>query len=637
MEWSWVWRHRMASAAVGVSMIAGSVGTAHAASGSPDPWTVRSKRPVLTLPGPVGSNRPSVQRTLDGVSNGTLAAMQSSGSGPEQRSSPTKSSMGCGDRNDAHRNVRVNQDCDYRPQAEEEVAVSPTDSRNLFAAQNDFRGAQVNCGIDYSTNGGRDWGDYLSPTGELKNAPEAPTSDPNQHTLFGDPGTHAVYEAGTDPSVAFDSAGRAFLACLAFDNYDFAAAIYVAQSPAEAKGSFVFRPRRFAFPGDTLTAFLVVEDNSVRAFHDKEFIAADSFKASPNRDNLYVTWTTMLSDGSGAFQQEPIYGSMSTDHGLTWSTPEQISGRSPTLCFFGDFFDSSLDAHSCDFDQGSDPVVLPNGDLVVAFANENTPISDPSSTTDPNQQKLAVRCHPTGSSPAGTAHLNCASPTKIGDSTLADRPLCDFGRGPEQCIPGPWVRDASDWPRTAVDRRTGTVYAAWSDYRNGEYDVQLASSADGINWSPATKVNPDSGLDHYQPAIDVGADGRVGVSYYRSERVPNENTSPVDGFTPGRDPGVQEAGNDYVLSAGKQTSPFVFKVVSPVFPAPDGAQAGFLGDYSGLAVSGTTAHPIWADPRNNNPFFPSFFVHRDEDIFTQATQLPAGRAKPQAGRIGRKR
>ena len=73
----------------------------------------------------------------------------------------------------------------------------------------------------------------------------------------------------------------------------------------------------------------------------------------------------------------PIYGTMSTDHGLTWSTPEEISGTSPTLCFFGNFFTPGLDPHKCNFDQGSYPVALPDGSLEVIFNNGNTPAGNP--------------------------------------------------------------------------------------------------------------------------------------------------------------------------------------------------------------------------------------------------------------------
>ena len=94
---------------------------------------------------------------------------------------------------------------------------------------------------------------------------------------------------------------------------------------------------------------------------------------------------------TGAFFESPIFGSMSTDHAKTWSTPEQISGSSATLCFFGNVFDPTLDPHSCNFDQGSDPVTLSNGELEVIFNNGNT------AANNPNSQQLGVHCQPTGS------------------------------------------------------------------------------------------------------------------------------------------------------------------------------------------------------------------------------------------------
>ena len=172
-----------------------------------------------------------------------------------------------------------------------------------------------------------------------------------------------------------------------------------------------------------------------------------------------------------------VFGSMSTDHGFTWSTPEEISGSNPELCFAGNFFDPSRSAAECNNDQGSDPTVLPNGDLVVPFNNANTALDNP------NLQQLAVRCSPTGDSAAGTAHLNCAAPTKVGDDVIVNEPVCDFGRGPEECIPGPWIR-TNDFPRSTTHTRNGDVYVTWQDYRHGEFDIQLARSTDGgRTWS----------------------------------------------------------------------------------------------------------------------------------------------------------
>jgi hypothetical protein len=185
----------------------------------------------------------------------------------------------------------------------------------------------------------------------------------------------------------------------------------------------------------------------------------------------------------------------------------------------------------------------------------------------------------------------------------------------------------------------------WQDYRNGEFDIQMASSTDGgLTWGATSTVNPDRGLDHYMAAIDIGkrragehAGGtdRVGISYPRSARVPNENTPPPGGFTPS-DPGVQAEPSDTVLAGGTGTAtPFKFTVIGPVFPPPDGNQTGFLGDYTGITIpSGTAAHPVWADTRNVDPFASINGSTHDADIFTTGLGLPNGVGHVGPGTIG---
>ena len=111
-------------------------------------------------------------------------------------------------------------------------------------------------------------------------------------------------------------------------------------------------------------------------------------------------------------------------------------------------------------------------------------------------------------------------------------------------------------------------------------------------------VNPDSGLDHYFAAVDQSPpkSDRIGVSYYRTERVPNEDGNVLApatraAFAPGADRrGVGEGNSDYVLAGGTGgDTPYASASLSPVFPPPDGVQAGFNGDYSGLTINrGTT-------------------------------------------------
>ena len=62
----------------------------------------------------------------------------------------TINTVGCSTRNAAGDNVRANQDCSFRRQAEESITVNPADPSNLVAGQNDSRLGFNHCGIDYS-------------------------------------------------------------------------------------------------------------------------------------------------------------------------------------------------------------------------------------------------------------------------------------------------------------------------------------------------------------------------------------------------------------------------------------------------------------------------------------------------------
>jgi hypothetical protein len=564
---------------------------------------------------------------FNGSTKVDVGSSHSSGGGQQLGFS---AAIGCGARN-SDGSTRVNQDCTFRRQAEEDIVADPNDPTHLLAGQNDSRIGFNQCGIDFSFSNGRSWGDLLPPFRTKLNDPasdEPVPGDPNRHTIAGGDGTFHTYDAGSDPSVAFDSRGRAFFSCVVFDVASNATGLYVTQSPAGAGGAFFYnwedRP------------FTVVEDNSPLVAHDKEFITADTFRGSPNRDNVYVTWTVFRFSSAGGYQQSPIFGSMSTDSGIHWSTPEQISGAA-AFCVGGNTFDTSLPANACNFDQAGDPVVLPNGDVQVVFNNGNTPGAD--------GQQLGVHCRPSGDSTAGTAHFNCAAPTQVGRDIATGEPACDFGRGPEECIPGPFIR-TNDYPRIITNGQNH-LYAVWQDYRNGEFDIQESQSLDGgRTWHEVGTVNPDRGLDHYEAAVDESAmlTDRVGVSYYRSERVPNETGSVLapcnpDGSVPEGSTscaGVQQADSDYVLAGGNGSStPYPFRVISPVFPSPDGIQTGFNGDYSGLIVTrATEAHPIWSDTRNTDPFAPTNGVTHDEDVFSAPIQLPNGPARRSNGVIG---
>jgi hypothetical protein len=629
------------------------------ASGVNEPVIVlrdAAKGKLLPQSIPVQVNGKTVNRRLAWISEGALASAEQRLEGADATpdvdlvGQTPNSAIGCGARN-TNGNVRVNQDCSFRRQAETDISFNPADPTNLLAGQNDSRVGFNQCGIDWSTDAGANWGDLLPPFRQHSNSPEFD----GFHTIQGQSGTLHTYDAASDPTTAFDASGRGFFSCVAFDVFTNASGVFVLQSPEAAKGSSFFNIPQFG------STWVVVEDNSSlgftnAVFHDKEFITTDTSSATGTgrkagaQNNVYITWTVFSFDNrcggghpGGGYCQSPIYGAMSTNGGRTWSPPEEISGSSASLCSFGNFFDPRLDEHKCDFNQGSDPTVLPDGRLVVPFNNGNTPAGNP------NGQQLAVVCSPSGSTSsqanAQAARLNCGAPQKVGDDFLVSQdagnpgsePLCNFGRGPEECIPGAFIR-TNDFPRSAVDTSNGNVYVAWQDYRNGEFDIQLARatvSAGGVlSVTELGTVNPDSGKDHYFAAIDVDeGSGKVGASYFRTDRVPGENTTPSGGFSPcagsaaGPTPGVatcQTGVGDvlsiYGLAAGTST-PFAFVVLSPSFVAPDGAQRGFNGDYSGLTITPNgIAHPSWSDTRNTA--ISGNGVLHDEDHFTEAVALP---------------
>lgn len=554
------------------------------------------------LPAPVRQT-PKGEHLLPTLSAGvviTAREVLNGGAGVGAAAAPADGvpmTLGCSDRNPGG-NVRVNQDCTFTTQAEELIKANPLNPRNLIAGQNDSRIGFNRCGFDYSFDGGKTWGDGVPPFYARLNRP------PAGHTIIGGPGTNHTYDAGSDPALTFDSQGNAYFSCVVFDVISDANAVLVTMSPNFAGGSY------YQTVPSLGSAFVVVEDNSAKAFHDKEFIVADSYPTSRFKDSVYVTWTVFKFDRqacprtTSGYCSSKIYFAKSTDQARNWSAPVVISGVSPELCVDGDLFDPTEDPHACDFDQGSDPIVRPNGDLVVVFSNANTPGVD--------NHHLAVISTDGGAT--------WSDPVLVGEDFVTRAPRCNFGTPTNPdirfCIPGAFVR-TNDFPRVAVNRASGNLYVTWSDYRTGEWDIQLARSTDGgRTWEEADlPVHPDTDLDHYFPAIDIVpsmTEDRVAISYLRTDRVPGESDREM--FVPG-EPGVQTSPSDYALAGGRGlTVPFADRQVAKPFPP---TLTGFNGDYTGLVIVEGRAHPIWSDSRNPAPG-----GRRDLDVFTDDVAIP---------------
>jgi hypothetical protein len=499
-------------------------------------------------------------------------------------------------------NIRVNQDCSRRRQAEEVIAINPTDPQNLIAGQNDNRIGFNHCGYGWSLDGGKTWGDQTPPFYGF---------------LLAD--GHSA-DACSDPTVTFDASGNAYIAGVLFDVNSDASAVVVAKSNAAFKGTFFHSPD----PSGGFQTFsatplgVVANDNDANILNDKEFLVADANPGSPRQGNVYLTWTRFAMDtGAGVTANSPIYFSQSSDGGKTWSPGIAISGANAALCGIQS---GSTNPNACDQDQGSVPVVGPDGTLYVAFNNSNTPLPG-------LDQQLLVSC------PARkdcTQAANWTTPVKIADdvnaqprgSTTTELTTgCPNGR---PCLPPNGYR-LNDFGALAVDS-SSTLYFVWSDFRNGggscpqngsaatatppcNNDVFYTFSTDrGATWSPAINVTaaPQFGpTAQWQAWADVAADGStLFIAFYDRHYGECETT------------GCNDITLAKVSNPASATPSVAYtRVTTSSMPNLDVAsnptQAGFLGDYLWVDVNAKgRAYIVWADTRGVGGATP------EEDIYS---------------------
>jgi hypothetical protein len=486
-------------------------------------------------------------------------------------------------------NVRVNQDCSLRRQAEEVIVANPNNPNNLIAGQNDSRVGFNHCGYDWSFDGGKTWGDQLPPFYQFFLA--------DGHTA----------DACSDPTATFDADGNAYVGGILFDaGSSVANAFVVEKSNAGIGGAFYHTPNSalsFQTYRDNPLG-VVANDNDPNIFNDKEFIVADASPSSPKKNNVYGTWTRFNgATGAGVGGNSPIFFSQSTDGGATWSTGIEISGANAAACTA---FSGETNPNACDQDQGSHPIVGKDGTIYVAFGNGNTPLPG-------LNQHMIVSCPPTKNC---SLPASWTAPVKISD---------DFGKQPggpdavsgcpggRQCLPPNGYR-LDDFVEGSISiDNSGKLYAVWADFRNGlancnpngpaatattpcDNDVFYAYSTNGgATWSAAFNLTPKAKFGanaQWMPWSAVTSDGKtLFVAYYDRSYGNCESTGC----------------NDITLATVEKAatgSPSVnYRRITTssmpnLVPANNPLEAGFLGDYMWVSVD-AKGHPlvVWADTR----------------------------------------
>jgi len=517
-------------------------------------------------------------------------------------------------------NVLVNQDTAGAPQNETAIAVDPNNANRIVGGANDYVTRTWSCfvngtpcsflgdgysGTYYSNNGGSTWCCNSNP-----NSNYTPTTDPAQiGTLI--PGVeHLVggqYDAGGDPSVAFDSHGHVFYAGLGFNRTSPPNTVAVNKGTFDGSGNLTWGRPTF-----------INQTTAPPILNDKEWIAVDSHASSPFRDRVYVTWTRFkFQAGTGAYVQSPIFFVYSNDGGATFSTPKNISG-------------------SAHYSQGSRPVVGPDGTVYV-FWNGSTRLASLNSTYmakstdggDTWSQPLSVATMTNIPSVRGTAFrvnsypAGAAAPN--GDvyatwNTEVDNamPIYTGDPGCAYFIPGNHVstcHSVAVYSRSTDSGQTWTnpapVFAGGSRTPAG-YPVTQPTpdpnpngcqAANGCDGSAFNEPSPTGPIEDVFPAATVAANGNVYLAAYRGTTVSPWQTCFSGPLPPvGRitcdflGPYINNTRLDYVVrDLSGSTSPVNTQHINTRY----GFGGTFFGDYTDIAAgSDNVFHAFWTDSNN---------------------------------------
>ncbi|MCL4539510.1 MAG: glycoside hydrolase [Bacteroidetes bacterium] len=338
-------------------------------------------------------------------------------------------------------------------QSETAISVDPTNSNLLMATWNDDRSnVYSQPGYSFSTDGGNSWS---------SNSPLDPV-----------PGT---YDYGVDPSCALDAHGNmyyTYLACTA--------------QAANRSGPFQVYISRTTDDGAVWGTAHPVSVGLTN--EDKPYMAVDNTGGTYD-GRIYVAWTDFTSGAAIDF-------AYSTDQGKDWQTPgtgtlmATSNSPGPSARFSSIKGHPTLAAISGSSVQFGTPAVGPDGTVYVVF------LSASGGTGSSGSIELVK-------STDGGKDFN--SPEDIANTTVLFSNSDYVGE----------LR-VSTIPTIAVDPSSGSVYVAYTQDDNGDYNIYYVdSTAQSSKFSsPAIATQTTTGLQ-FQPWLTVNSTGVVSLDYYQ--------------------------------------------------------------------------------------------------------------------------
>ena len=511
--------------------------------------------------------------------------------------------------------VTVNQDTAAAPQNETSIAVDPNNHNRVVASMNDYASRAWSCsigGIPCSALGDGYSGTYFSNDGGSTWC--CVSSDPNHlGTLI--PGVErlvgGVYDAGGDPSVAFDSQGHVYYSGLGFDRTAPPSTVAVNKGTFDSTGNLTWGAPTF-----------INATTAPSTLNDKPWIAVDSHPSSPFRDRVYVSWTRFIFNAhTGAYVQSPIAFVYSKDGGATFSSPQLIVGN--VL-----------------YSQGSHPTVAPDGTVYVFWDG-----STRKATLDSIWVTKSTDGGTTWSKPVAVSQLVDIIP--VANTAFRNNSYPAAAVAPDGSIYVTWASMMSDATGGLCPARSNSgchatvLYsksvdggATWSAPAVAFPSVDAATQT-AIGY-PAT--NPDGSLlnapttlrrtDTLFPAVSISPSGRVYLAAYAADVI-----SPWQTCAAGPPPPVgritcDTLGNyihnarlDYVVR--DLVTDMTQTVSTHPINTQNGFGGGFFGDYTDIAAgSDDVFHALWTDSNNKQSvvwFYGAQFVPtliNQEDIAT---------------------
>lgn len=296
----------------------------------------------------------------------------------------------------------------------------------------------------------------------------------------------------------------------------------------------------FQTPVDAMTTA-----SSASVQPDKSWLSVDRGATSPNKGNVYVTWTH-FTQSNGGF----IMLSRSTNGGTSFETPVRLSPQ-----------DGSYDV------QGSMPVAAPNGDLYVAYydvhaPNENGAISIVKSTnggTSFSAPQTAVAFNAVGTATGGGTVRTNSFPVIATDNNGGIHIVYNG----VAAVPGP-------------DRA----------------DIYHIRSTDGGATFSAPKMLNDDDTDTTQlmPFVAVAGNGTIGVKWWDRRNDPANDLLTDVYMTVSTDGGATFSKNFRLTNHNWAPGPVEVDLAE-----------GYHGDYDGMTADQNNFYASWSDERNNDP------------------------------------